>query len=147
MLLVHGGFGREVQERNTKTHEPEQYLQAVRLVELHSLELKQVLYIFECFLDLKAVVVDPGDLCTATAHVIGEDIPGFRMASALWCSDDPEGQSEQLNGVVSLCQIFEFNTLTIIFMLPIFSVFLASMDKIGNPWSWNFRPIILMWLS
>src|SRR5260370_42628607 len=33
------------------------------------------------------------------------------------------------------------------FIFPLFSVFFASMDTMGKPWSWALRPCMLIWLN
>ena len=85
------------------------------MVEFRSLQFKDVFYVFERLLDLEPVLVDPSNLRSATCLVVGQNVPRFRMSPALWRTDDPQAQPEQLNDAILLSKLFELNALAIEF--------------------------------
>ena len=68
-----------------------------------------MLHVFERFFYLKPVVVDSYHLVTARVEVIRQDIPRFVIGAILRTTDDPQGQSVEPNGGISLFKIMDFH--------------------------------------
>ena len=74
-------------------------------------KLKDMFGILECLFYLETVVVYPYDLTPRACHVVGEDIPWLRRTTALWATDDPEGQSVERDRRITAGEPLHFSSL------------------------------------
>src|ERR1700722_15111238 len=101
-----------MQQRNAQEDQPQYHLETGWPHELELVQLKQVLRVLECLLNLKPVVVNLHNLVPGASHVIGKDIPRLRSATALWRTDDAKRHPKEL-----YCCIF--------FLEPLYPCFLT----------------------